>query len=528
MNTATATDYDVVVIGGACAGASAALLLQRWLPAARILIVERQDRFNRKVGEATVEVSAFFLHHVLGLYDHLARQHLPKHGLRYWFTDSPQRTLFEMSEVGAIDTPRLASFQLDRALLDEHILSTAVQAGVHLARPAKVQDMALGWPVSRVCFEEAGTRREVSTRWLIDASGRQSFIARRLKLHEEVPSHPTAAVWARWDKVADLDGVGILGPDPRAPRLRPVQSSRRLATNHFCGYGWWCWVIPLGGGQTSIGLVYNKELFQLPGSGKPRERFRDFVTCQPGLRELLAGAQMDEDDFFALGHLPYRSRQYMERGWALVGDAAAFIDPYYSPGLDHVAMSVYASARLIEDELAGRLDEAALTRRVAAHNTKFLLSYDRWLKSLYEGKYELMGDAELIRCAYLVETSLYFLNVVSPVERDIEELQRPVLGEPVPQTQVAYTLIRFFNRRLLRLARFRRQAGTYGRRNSGWRPYGRAFELRHRAFRTLAQGLSSWLKLELEYLGYRLRKGRIETSQPVSLPAHTAPVIKRG
>ena len=113
-----------------------------------------------------------------------------------------------------------------------------------------------------------------------------------------------------------------------------MQASRRLATNHFCGYGWWCWVIPLGGGPTSIGVVYNKDLFALPGEGKPRERYEQFIRTQAGLRELVAHAHMDGDDFLALGKLPYKTSRYLDKGWALVGDAAAFIDPYYSPGLD--------------------------------------------------------------------------------------------------------------------------------------------------------------------------------------------------
>ncbi|MGI9451919.1 MAG: tryptophan 7-halogenase, partial [Geminicoccaceae bacterium] len=83
--------YDVVVIGGGFTGSASAMLLKRFAPDARILIVERRTAFDLKVGEATVEVSSYFLHHVLGLYDHLSCDHLPKHGLRYWFTDGPNR-----------------------------------------------------------------------------------------------------------------------------------------------------------------------------------------------------------------------------------------------------------------------------------------------------------------------------------------------------------------------------------------------------------------------------------------------------
>ena len=78
-------DFDVVVIGGAVAGASTAILLRRRVPEARVLVVEKSDRFDWKVGESTVEVSAYFLTRVLKQYDHLSREQLPTQAFRYWF-----------------------------------------------------------------------------------------------------------------------------------------------------------------------------------------------------------------------------------------------------------------------------------------------------------------------------------------------------------------------------------------------------------------------------------------------------------
>ena len=49
--------YDAVIIGGSLSGAAAALLLRREMPELRVLVIERAERFGRRVGEATVEVS---------------------------------------------------------------------------------------------------------------------------------------------------------------------------------------------------------------------------------------------------------------------------------------------------------------------------------------------------------------------------------------------------------------------------------------------------------------------------------------
>ncbi|MGH8652270.1 MAG: NAD(P)/FAD-dependent oxidoreductase [Gammaproteobacteria bacterium] len=518
QSTSTASrysHYDVVIIGGAFAGASSALLLRRWLPSCRVLIVERQQRFGRKMGEATVEVSACFLLRVLGLYDYLSREHLPKHGLRFWFTDGPQRKLEEMSEIGPKDLPRLPAFQLDCSKLDEHLLALAAEAGAEVHRMAKVVAIDCGWPQSRLRIESPDGEHEVTSRWVIDASGRRAFIARRRGLYRRTEEHPTTAVWARWENVADFDGPQVMGSDPRVSRLPRVQASRRLATNHFCGYGWWCWVIPLSGGQTSVGVVYNKKLFRLPGDGHLNARYQAFVTTQPGLRELLSDARMCEDDFLALGHLPYKTSRYMDAGWALVGDAASFIDPYYSPGLDHGSISVYATTQLIEDDLAGRLDDAALRLRIAEHNEQFLRSYDRWIAALYLGKYELMGAAELLGCAFLFDTAMYYLGVLGPIHDDLDSFRHPPFGLANRAAKLFYVALRALNGRLLTLARFRRQAGTYGRNNVGWRVHPEPFGLKQGTLKPLLRGLRVWLSLELEYLRYRLWRGPVEVSRPV-------------
>ncbi len=497
--------YDVLIIGGAFAGASCATLLKRRLPDCRVLIVETAECFGRKVGEATVEVSGFFLHQVLGLYDHLSRHHLPKHGLRFWFSDGPGRRLAEMTEIGSRQLPRLPSFQLDRSKLDEHLLATAAGEGCEVMRPAKVLAVDHDWPASRVRIEDAGGAREINARWVVDASGRHAFLARRMKLRQRVEEHPTAAVWARWQGVADLDSPEIQNDDGGLPH---VPASRRLATNHFCGRGWWCWVIPLADGQTSVGLVYNKDLFQPPGEGSLRERYEHFLRQRSGLGELLAEAEIDGDDFMAYSHLPYKTSRYADRGWALIGDAAAFLDPFYSPGLDHAAISIQATARLIEQDLGGRFDEAALGAAVTRHNDEFLRSYDRWLAALYLGKYELMGDAELTACAFLVDTSLYYLGVVSPILKDPEALANPVFGLSLPQAKGSYLLMRAFNRRLQGLARHRRRAGTYGRGNVGRRRYCQAFDVGPSgSVGPLFQGLRIWLRLEAERAFHLLRHG---------------------
>src|SRR5690349_4794439 len=87
--------FDVVIFGGAVAGASTAIVLKRRMPRLSILVVEKEDRFDWKVGESTVEISAYFLTRVLRQYDHLSREQLPKQAFRYWFVNDRVHNLRE-------------------------------------------------------------------------------------------------------------------------------------------------------------------------------------------------------------------------------------------------------------------------------------------------------------------------------------------------------------------------------------------------------------------------------------------------
>lgn len=506
--------YDVTILGGAIAGASTALLLRRFWPNARILIVERTETFGRKVGEATVEVSGMFLSRVLGLYDELSRHHLPKHGLRFWFADQPDRALHEMTEIGPAQLPSMPSFQLDRAHLDEHVLEKAVRAGATLVRPAKVNDVTLNWPESRVRYRDESGDHTVRSRWVIDATGRAGFLARRMDLRESVPEHPVNAAWARWHNVTDLDSDACTAPE--ANRLRALPVARRLATNHFCGHGWWAWVIPLATGETSIGIVYDTRHFALPEGGRTIERYEAFLRDQPGLRELLRDATMDTDDFHAYNDLAYRSKQYAAPGWALVGDAAAFLDPFYSPGLDYIAFSTHATARLIADDLAGKLDATQLNQRVDAHNQNFTRSYERWLRALYLDRYELFSDAEMTAASYCFDIGMYYLGVVGSAYRDTANLSYPPMGVDHPQARLAASFMAAMKRRFIRVAQRRQRLGLHRARQHAWRLHPRGFELGAPAARLVMRGLRLWMRAECSDAWQRLQ--RRLTGQAIATP----------
>ncbi|MBV8518707.1 MAG: tryptophan 7-halogenase [Acidobacteria bacterium] len=509
--------YDVVVLGGAFSGAAAAILLRRELPALRVLIVEKAEAFDEKVGEATTEMSAMFLTRRLAMWHHLEREQLPKEGLRYWFSNAKVTGHANATEAGGYIRSTVPAFQLRRDALDEHLLATAVAEGADLWRPARALDVALGEFSHTLTLGAGGAMRTITCKWILDATGRANFIGRKLDLVTRNDEHPTAAIWCRWKNVRHIDDLAVrLGIAPNNV------GSRRLATNHYTGYGFWIWVIPLGNSETSIGVVFDKRLVDLHHSKNRAEDFVAFLKAIPSLSEILDGAEPRLEDLRFYSHLPYVSKQYMGRGWSLLGDAAAFLDPYYSPGLDHAAFTVDATVGIIKQQQMGE----DVTARIAEHNATFARSYERFFRAAYKDKYYYMGEADLLSASFLIDTAQYYIFVVIHAYRILRRFDwMPVLG-PKPAF-ISYHFMQLYNRRFKAIAELRRAAGEEGARNDG-RRITAYYNLGFAPIRMAVRGWMFWMRAELDALRLqwkvrRMRRRAIASPEPRAEPSPAHP-----
>lgn len=484
--------WDVVILGGALAGASAAVLLLRQQPTLRILILERAATFGRRVGEATVEISGFFLGRVLGLTRHLNEEHLLKQGMRFWFQNDHTSNLADSSEIGGRYLVRLPAYQVDRAVLDEQVLELAIAAGAVCWRSVTVTDVDLNpGGTQRITARNDDKLLQLAARWVIDASGVAALLARQEGWLKPNLRHPTCAAWARWEGVADWDGLELAKRHPQWAAACP--GIRGTATNHFMGDGWWAWCIPLKGGDVSVGVVFDDRRVAWPQEGSVGDRLKSLLDRHPAAREVLAQARWKDGDVHWRRHLAYESRVLAGNGFVLVGDAAGFLDPFYSPGMDWLSFTTYAGADLVRRGLAGE----DLSGPIAQHNATFSRSYQRWFEAVYENKYAYLGDYELMRLAFVLDLGLYYLGVVSqPFKRGPEALKQPVFSTP-PSVPV-FHVMRAYNRRFAAIAETRRARGTFGRKNDRARFLFGGFSLEPASVRPVISALLRWLVLELK------------------------------
>jgi flavin-dependent dehydrogenase len=386
----THPDADVLIAGGGLAGLSLARQLRLEHPGIRVLVAEKRQHpapeAAFKVGESTVEIAAHYFHTRLRLAQHLREAQLEKFGLRYFYPSRDNRRIDERFELGPTYFPPVPSFQLDRGRLENLLLDDARAAGVEVIDACRVGQVEFGDPWHRVTLAAAGRSREITARWLVDATGRHGLLRRKLNLNQTV-GHAANASWFRIKRRLNIDDWS----DDRAWRGRVASSDRWLSTNHLMGRGYWVWLIPLGSGSTSVGIVADDVCH--PGSRISRfdgalDWLREF---EPQCVDVVSDSRGDLEDFLALRHFAHGCRQvYSADGrWALIGEAGPFTDPFYSPGSDFIAMGNEFASDLIARELAGE----DIRERAALFDSTYLRLYDAFLR-LYEKQYPMMGHAE--------------------------------------------------------------------------------------------------------------------------------------
>lgn len=377
--------YDVVICGGGLAGQCVARQLRREVPGASVAVVERVPRplpeATHKVGESHVELSSHYLGVVLDLKEHLENDHLKKNGLRFLCGDS-SGPIAARPEIGPAEFPLVPSYQIDRGRLENFLRAENEAAGVKLYEGESVVDIELGEPHTIRLRSET-----LKARWVLDATGRQRFIQKKLELRRPSPVRASAA----WFRIEERVLIGELVPeDEREWHARDIEDTRWLSTVHMMGRGYWVWIIPLASGFTSIGVVANGDTHDFGAFNTP-ERFRAWLEeHEPRLAERVADVELA--DFGVRRDYSYMSERVMSPDrWACLGEAGFFLDPLYSLGNDFLSMANCFTVRAIADDLRGELDPEILEE---LHSILMLLARDS--SRTLSGNSQIFGDVNVL------------------------------------------------------------------------------------------------------------------------------------
>lgn len=410
---------DVVIVGGGLAGSTLAIQLLQRVPSLSIAVVERTQfpvpEAAHKVGESTVEMGSHYYNEVLGLAHALIPAKIPKLGLRYFYPHGDNTRIELRPELGQTHYHAVGSTNFDRGRQENILRDECLARGVRFVDGAKVTDVALDAGGHRVTWERNGETETLDAKWVVDATGRRGLLKRKLDLAES-NGH---AVGAAWFRIGESLAVDHMSDDPAWQRRVPF-GMRRLSTNHFMGEGYWLWMIPLANGSISVGIVADPAHHPIEAYNT-LERARQWLAeHEPGAYALMEPHLSAVQDFRVQKRFSYGAKQVFSADrWALTGEAGVFVDPFYSPGSDFIAMS----NGFITELVAADMDDGDLPGLAKAYNRQYLQLYRSFL-GLYEGQYSMFGNAQVMSLKIVFDYSgywgstalLYFQNKLHDVE----------------------------------------------------------------------------------------------------------------
>ncbi len=333
---------DVLVIGGGPGGSTAAALLARRGWSVIQLEKARHPRFH--IGESLLPMNLPVLER-LGVLDKVRALGVYKRGADFEADNADGYNTYPFAQALGDSPPH--AFQVWRQDFDQLLFEHARTQGVDAREGAEIISLEQRAPrdsLAEVRVEDGRTYR-VQAHYVLDASGRDAFLASRKRLRRKNVEHQSAAIFGHF----------------RGAVYRPGNDAGNISIYNF-GYGW-MWMIPLPDGVMSVGAVCRPDYLKRR-RGRTHEFLFDTLKLNPALWARLGQATLIGNEVRVTGNYSYDASTIGGPGWMLVGDAFAFLDPVFSSGV-YLAMSgAEQTAAVVDTALHKPERETALQQRL--------------------------------------------------------------------------------------------------------------------------------------------------------------------
>jgi 2-polyprenyl-6-methoxyphenol hydroxylase-like FAD-dependent oxidoreductase len=368
QKTIKPTAAEVVVMGAGIVGVHNAIQCAK--RGFKVVLIDdiAGHALSYKVGESLLVFSNMFLRTISEL-DSYNSQAFPKDGV--WFTYGMEgatsfdgkaewalQSVIPQSMRDAFVNPRLL-----RALVDD-VQIVRPEAETLMHETARAHPNITFIDTARVkdaVIKQDGTEHEVTwkcptteetgsirTKWIIDCSGRNRFLAKRMgHAVENIECNDgfrNSAIWAQFENVPD----GLFGEPWTHHFSDGSKAKRNHDTLHLWGDGYWIWVIPLSQDRISIGISYDHRT-ELPGKNY-KEKFWNIIRRYP----LFDGVLLEENilEFNVFKNCQHMTDTFVSANrYGMVGDAASVIDAYYSQGVSLALVTSWHITNIIERDL---------------------------------------------------------------------------------------------------------------------------------------------------------------------------------
>jgi len=320
--------FDVAVLGAGPGGSQTATLLAR--AGLKVVQIERLEFPRFRIGESLLPASMPLLKES-GFHPKLASgKYIEKFGARFIDYKTDEEVYFGFS--GGLNEEIPSAFEVPRAMFDADMLEHAVSCGVELWQPCLVDDVTLH--SDYIILHTANG--DVQTKFLVDASGRQSVVGKKLNYKKIGGDFNNLGVFAHFKGVKRAEGrnegdirIGIL----------PNKA--------------WSWQIPFKGEVTSVGVV--SRAVEIPKDDKIEGYLLDSVCGTPKMKSYMENAERISDIQY-VSNYGQECEKFWGPRWLLVGDAAKFLDPCFSSGVHNSIQSGTDAAKTILKALHDGVD----------------------------------------------------------------------------------------------------------------------------------------------------------------------------
>lgn len=332
---------DVLIIGGGPAGSTAGTYLAR--QGHRVTILEKEKFPRDHVGESLLPF-CYKLLEDLGVLEQMKAMFVRKPGVRFVDTNGVLHTTWCFSHV--IHDETYLSFQVARTEFDTLLLNNARTKGATVLEETRVERINLDGPDGTVELQAVGPdgqRKTYRGRFLLDCSGRNAVVASQKGQKKKFPDLDRTALWTHW-----TDGKIAGGLEEGLSLIVYVGGEKKG----------WIWVFPLAKDRLTVGVVLNNDYIRSEKAKLQAEGAEDWLMAlyhqelsySSFVTDLLENASILQP-LTVEGNYSYFTESKYGENYALVGDAAQFIDPIFSSGI-FLAMN---SSRLVTEAVHARL-----------------------------------------------------------------------------------------------------------------------------------------------------------------------------